>query len=284
MKKFVTSLSKRQKFVLVTLVLFAGIILIRGVSSDIITWRIRVVVFSLVSFAASTLALRDEDYRGIEWVILPILPSFFAISCALIFPLLPLRLDSVLNLNLSVDTSFIMGIFIRLVFLAIFMVGYYAALLTSNIFNVAAVRSIQLLRVAHSIGFLVTVTTVLFFFIVISSFHLSSFANFLAVFMISLPLSFQSIWSVNLDNKIGDQVRNFSLLVALVLAEIAWVLSFWPVGVSVYALFLTAIFYELVGIVQYYLGEKLNARVANEFVVVAIAVFILTIMTTAWGS
>lgn len=282
MKK--VSLSKRQKFLLATLVLFAGIILIRMGLGEFLSWRIRVGVFSILTFLVTTFALHDEDYDGIEWMMLPILPSFFVISCALIFPLLPDRSDFFLGISLLPDSSLLMSLFLKLVFLAIFVTGYYASLLTSNILNVAAVRGIQLLRVAHSIGFLVTVTTALFFYIVISSFHLSSFLNFVVIFLVTFPLALASMWSVNLEPKIGEQVRNFSLLIAFILAQVAWVMSFWPVGVSIFALFLAAMFYELVGIVQYHLGEKLNSRIANEFIIVAISVFLLTIFTTVWGA
>src|SRR3989338_3653156 len=75
----------------------------------------------------------------------------------------------------------------------------------------------------------------------------------IVIFLITFPLALASMWSVNLESKIGEQVRNFSLLIALILAQVAWVMSFWPVGVSIFALFLAAMFYELVGIVQYHL-------------------------------
>lgn len=276
--------SKRQKFVLATIILLVGIILIRVAPGVFLAWRSRVIGYTLLSVLTSIWALYDQDFSGIEWLTLPILPAFLAIGSALVYPLLPDRLESLLWLNLSPDTSLLFGLLVRMIFFLVFIITYYAALLTSNIFNVAAVRSIQLLRVAHSIGFLLTVANALFFYIVISSLHLPSMLIFIAVFAISLPLSFQAIWNVNLEPKIGENVRNYSLLVGLVLGEIAWALSFWPVTVSIFALFLTAIFYELVGIIQYQLGERLNPRIANEFIIVAVVVFLLTLFVTQWGA
>ncbi len=276
-------LSKRQRFVIATGLLAVGIILIRLAFGQYLQWRIRVPLFALLATIATIWAIRDEDFNGIEWLTLPILPTLFAIGAALVNPLLPSRIDSILWLSLSTDSSFLLATLVKMFFLVIFIVGYYASLLTANIFNVAAERSIQLLRVAHSIGFLVSVATGLLFYIVIASFHLESHINFLFVFAVTLLLTFQAVWSVNLEEKITSEVRNFSLIIALVVAEVAFILSFWPVGVSVFALFLTAIFYELVGIVQYHLGEKLNRRVANEFVIVAVVVFVLTLLTTSWS-
>ncbi|MCL4390567.1 MAG: hypothetical protein M1484_03455 [Patescibacteria group bacterium] len=269
-------MSKRQKFVIATLVLLAGIIVSRAGLGSFLQWRFRVVIFAAASLVASILALHDQDFNGIEWLTLPILPAMFSLGSLLVLPLLPTIIG-------SGDSGQLLAMALRLAFLGVFVVGYYAALLTANIYNIAAIRTIQLLRVAHSIGFLVTVAAGLLLFIVVSSLHLPSFYNFLLVFIISLPLSFQAIWSVNLEERISGQVRNYSLAAAVILGEIAWILSFWPVTVSIFALFLTGIFYELVGIIQFEIGEKLNQRIANEFIIVAIILFLLTLITTQWG-
>lgn len=269
-------MSKRQRFVIATLVILVGIILSRLGLGQLIQWRFRVIIFSIISLAASIWAIRDEDFAGIEWLTLPILPVFFSLGSLLVFPLIPLTFG-------EGDSGLLLATGVRLVFLGVAVVGYYAALLTANIYNVAAVRTIQLLRVAHSIGFLVTVATALLAFIVIGSFHLTSFYNLILVFAVCLPLSFQAIWSINLEEKISLTTWQFSLVSAAILAQISWVLSFWPVGASIFALFLTAIFYELVGIIQFHLGEKLNRRIVNEFVVVAVIIFLLTIFTASWG-
>jgi len=270
-------MSKRQRFVIVTLTVLAGIILSRIGLGAFLQWRFRVAIFFLVSLSASIWAIKDEDFNGVEWLTLPILPVLFSMGSLLVFPLVPLTFG-------DGDSGLLLGTGARALFLVVIAVGFYATLLTSNIYNVAAVRTIQLLRVAHSIGFLVTVATALFLFIVVGSLHLSSTYNFLLVFLFCLPLSFQAIWSITLEEKVSVTTRNFSLVCAVVLAQIAWVLSFWPVGVSIFALFLTAIFYELVGIIQFHLGEKLNLKIVNEFVIVAVIIFFLTILTAQWGA
>lgn len=276
-------MSKRQKFVVATFILLAGIVLSRAGLGMFLQWRYRIGVYGLASILVSLWALRDEDFSGVEWLTLPILPVFFALGSLLVFPLLPSGFDLVASYPLSIDAGQLLGVMLHLFYLGIFIVGYYAALLTANIYNVAAIRTIQLLRVAHSIGFLVTVAAALFFFIVISSLHLASFWNFFLVFLVTLPLAFQAVWSVNLEEKVSPATRNYTLLIAIVLGQIAWVLSFWPIGVSIFALFLTAIFYELVGIIQYHFGERLNTKIANEFILVAVVMFLVVVFTTRWG-
>lgn len=276
-------MSKRQKFVIAAFVLLLGIILSRFGLGQFLQWRYRIVLFSFLAIVSSIWALRDEDFSGIEWLTLPILPAMFAISAALVFPLIPSGFDSILTVNVSADTSWFLALMLKVIYLAMFTIGYYATVLTSNIYNIAAIRNIQLLRVAHSVGFLITVATALLFYIVIFSLHVLSFLNFILIFAVSLPLAFQAIWSVSLEENIQENSRNFSLVIAIILGEVAWILSFWPIGISIMALFLTAIFYEMVGIVQYYLGQKLNPKVVNEFIVVAVVVFLITILTASWS-
>ncbi len=276
-------MSKRQKFVVAAFILLVGIILSRFGLGQFLQWRFRIVILALGAWLISIWALKDEDFSGLEWWVLPVLPTFYAIGAALVYPLLPSGFDIIGSFSLSADSSSLLGLAVRMTHLLIFVVGYYAALLTANIYNVAAIRTIQLLRVAHSIGFLVSVAAALFFYIVISALHLASFYNFLATFIITLPLAFATIWSVNLEEKASAATRNYAILTAGILAQIAWALSFWPVSVSIFALFLTAIFYELVGIIQYHLGERLNPKIANEFVLVAVVMFIVLVATTKWG-
>lgn len=281
---FSFGLTKRHKIVVATVILLLEMIFIRFGLGQFIQWRFRIAFYASTCFIISLWALHDEDFGGVEWITLPILPTLFSMGAALVYPLLPQHLDAFFFWNVSAESGFLLGMLTKVVFIVLFVIGYYATLLTSNIYNVAAVKSIQLLRVAHSIGFLMTVAASLFLFLVVSSIHMTHYLNALIVFGLSFLLSLQAIWSVKLERKITTETLQFSLAIAFFLGQVAWVLSFWPVGVSVFSLFLTAIFYELIGITQYHLGEKLNARIANEFIIVAVAVFLLTVLTTVWGA
>ena len=50
----------------------------------------------------------------------------------------------------------------RIPVVVLYAVGIYALLLTENIYNVAADRTIALLRAAHSVGYLLTLDNVFF--------------------------------------------------------------------------------------------------------------------------
>jgi hypothetical protein len=168
-------------------------------------------------------------------------------------------------------------------FLLFFASGFYAALLTSNIFNVAALRNIQLLRVAHSFGLLLSVVAALLSFLVIFSLHLSSFQNFVLTLSAAGLLALPPIWSTLLEKAVGERTRGAVLATALVLAEAAWVLSFWPLGAPIIALFLSALFYTTVSFWQYHFSERLNGRVVREFLLMMIGVCFLTFLAANWG-
>ena len=272
-------MSKRQKFAIATIILVLGIVAIRY---PFLQWRFRILVFGLVSWLISVWAVYDRDFSGIEWGTLTILPAAFAIGAAMVFPLLPANFDSFLIWPISYDTGMILALGVKMIFLLFFSMGYYAVLLTENIYNVAAIRTIQLLRAAHSVGFMMARFSSVCFYIVLASFHLGSLANFFSVVVISWVLIFPTVWAVNLPEKSFVKERNLTFFAGLILGEIAWVLSFWPLPSVVFALFLGVIFYILVGISQYFLSERLFGTTVKEFIIVSSIVFLLIIFTTNW--
>lgn len=275
----ILQLSKRQKFAISTIVLILGILAIR---LPFLQWRFRVITLGLISFIMSMWAIRDRDFSGIEWITLLALPTLFSLGTALIFPLLPAGFDSIYVWPISYDTGLILALGLKIVFLSLFAVGYYAILLTMNIYNVAAIRTIQLLRAAHSVGFVMALFTALSLYLVVASLRLSSFTNFVLITLVSLILVFPTLWSVNLEEGISPKVRDLSVFIGVSIGEIAWALSFWPLPSSVFALFLTALFYILVGISQYFLSERLFGTTVKEFTIVASIVFLLIVVTTSW--
>ncbi|MBI3887782.1 hypothetical protein HY310_01815 [Candidatus Microgenomates bacterium] len=126
-------MSKRRKFILAASILLIGLILSRLGIGQFLQWRFRVLIYIILSVITTVWALRDEDFFGIEWLTLPILPSMFAISTFLIHPLLPTGFDSVLSYQITADTSLILATAVKIIFYSAFVVGYYATVLTANI-------------------------------------------------------------------------------------------------------------------------------------------------------
>ena len=172
---------------------------------------------------------------------------------------------------------------VRLLITIIFAVSTYATLLIENIYNVAAQRSIQLLRAAQSVGLLITLAVIF----LISNIIFSIKVNFLLNFLFFVPLIFflclQSLWSVRLEQKINRQLITYSLVVAGGIGELAVALSFWPINLSTAALLITAAYYASVGIIQLHLQEKLFKNTIREYIYAFILTLIVSFLATRWG-
>lgn len=255
-------LDKRQRFVIQTVFLTAGLLITQLIWQDV---RFAMVgILSLLSYLLTAWSL-TEDVKGIEWYMLFILPVFFTLSVSLFYFLLPARW------------------FIRIIILTVFSVGTYATLLVENIYNVAVDRSIQLLRAAHSIGFFITLIVIFLSSNIVFSLRLAFYYNFLLVSIFSLILSLQSLWSLNLDRTISRKILLYSLTVSLSVGEIALVLSFWPIENATYSLLITCMYYVLIGIAQLNLQEKLFFQSIKEYIIVFIIIIFLSIIVTRWG-
>src|SRR4030042_3522557 len=125
-------MSKRRKFVVVSLLLCLGLL---GIQLIGVEYRYQAIaLLGVASFVLSALAL-GEDLQGVEWLTVLTLPTLYPISVGLFYFLLPERIVT------------------RLLILVFFGVGIYALLLTENIFSVAAIRTIQLFKSVYAFRF-----------------------------------------------------------------------------------------------------------------------------------
>lgn len=256
------SLSKRQQFVLATLVMT---LLLMG--TQIFSGGLRVdVLLGLVvtAYILSAVVLRQDLSRW-EYVTLLILPSFYTGAVFLFYFLLPERWLT------------------RLPIVVLYALGMYAILLTENIYNVAAERTIQLLRAAHSVGFLLTLITTFFLIQTLMSLRLDFYLNALIGMLIIFPLSLQTLWSMELTPTISLRVWIGSFVIALVISELVLILSFLPVRTTIEALYITTVFYTLVGMTQQLLIERLFKKTIQEYIIVLAIVSILVLWTVRWG-
>ena len=167
--------------------------------------------------------------------------------------------------------------------MTIFGIGMYALLLTENIFNVAAIRTIQLLRAAHAVGFLLTLVVAFFLWDTIFSYRLAPWWNGLLVFATSWPLVLQGLWSVNLEDKVDRSIWRNSLGLAFALGCLGLTISFWPVTITVASLFLVSGLYVLLGLVQQNLSGRLFNKTIQEYLWVGLTVLAVTFLLASWG-
>ncbi|MBI4064878.1 hypothetical protein HY409_00710 [Candidatus Gottesmanbacteria bacterium] len=254
-------ISKRQQFVIITTVLTLGLTLTQLVG---IEYRYTMVgALTISTYVLTAFALRD-DLKGIEWVTLLSLPTLFTMAVSLFYFLLPVRWLT------------------RVPVALLYAIGIYALLLTENIFNVAVNRTIALLRAGHSVGFLMTLVTYFLLLQTIFAFRFTAFGNVFFVFCVSLPLVLQTLWFIELEPMLTKKVTHLSLIIVLVLTQLVWIFSFWPVKSTLFALLLTTTFYSLGGMAQQYLVEKLYKKSVIEFFSVMSLVFLIILFATHW--
>ena len=256
-------MSKRKRFVVTSFILSAGLLVIANLV-DLAVRYFGIGVLSLLSVVLTFWSLK-EGLDHVEWLTIPILPLLYVLSVALFYFLLPPN-------------------FLTLVaVIIVFAFGMYILLLTENIFSVAAIRTIALLRAASSVAFLLTLTVGFLLFDVIFSFRLPFWLNGFLVFLAGLALSFQSLWSVELKESLDSKTHFFSLILALTLGQLAMAISFWPVSVALASLFLTTACYVLLGLAQAEFSGRLFKKTVREYLLVGIGVFSTLLLTTKWG-
>lgn len=254
-------MSKRAKLGLTAIILSLGLV---GIQLIDLEGRYQAIgLLAGLAYGLSAWAL-FEDLKKIEWLTVLILPTLYPVATALFYFLLPSRLLS------------------QIVILLVFGIGMYALLLTENIFSVAAIRTIQLLRAAHAVGFLITLAVAFFLWGTLFSFRLAPWWNALGVLITSFPLNLQAIWSVNLEEKISESVWVNSLVLSWILGGLGLMISFWPVTVTVASLFLVTGLYVGLGLIQNQLAGKLFRKTTEEYLRVGGLVLIITFFLSHW--
>ena len=82
--------------------------------------------------------------------------------------------------------------------------------------------------------------------------------------VITFPLYLIGLWSYELEEFVSQRDLVYSSVFALISAQIALVLSFWPVAPINGALASATVMYVLLGLGQLEFGEKLKGRVVME--------------------
>jgi hypothetical protein len=248
---------RREKFVITSILLSLGLLGVQFVDLDYRIWA--VFGLGIISYFLSAWALFD-DLQPFEWLTILPFPVLYAVSIGFFYFLLPANIVS------------------RFVVLALFGVGMYALFLTSNIFSVAKGKTIQLIHAAHAIGLLFTLLTSLLLTNTIYSLRLPFYANGALLGLVHFPLILMSLWSVNLEQKIGKEVISLTILLTMIVTELGIALSFYPISVWNLALLTMAILYIGLGILQNYLRGILFSSAVREYSLVATLVGFIFLM------
>ncbi|KKR29031.1 hypothetical protein A2715_01790 [Candidatus Woesebacteria bacterium RIFCSPHIGHO2_01_FULL_39_32] len=255
-------MSKRRRFILTSILLSLGFIAVQVFPQQ---YRF----LSIGSLGVLTLILFSWSLReGLSYnmtLLALILPILFTVAVGLFWFLLP------------------SSIFARIPVVALYGFGVYALCLTVNIYTVAAVRTIALMRAARGVGFVLTLLTFFLIFDTILSLKWPLYFLVPLITFCSFPLFFQGFWTISLDTQFSKKMMSMSVITSLVIGEIAFALFFWPASIVVGSLFLTVSTYVLLGLGQAYLEERLFSQTVREYLVIGAAVFIGMFLVTRWG-
>lgn len=251
-------LTKRRKFVLVALLLSLGLFGIQAIKVE--SRYLAITLLAGVSYLLSAWSMW-RDLRGVQWFSNLILPTMYPSAIALFYFLLP--------------QAFLVRIGVNIVF----AITMYALLLTSNIYAVASIRTIQLLRAARAIGFLLTILTSAFYFQVIFALQLPMVYVAALVFVVSFLIFYQGVWTHTLSIKGDRKEFLYALLGSAVVLEGAVAISFWLIDVALASVMLAMMVYVVLGLFQQDLEKRLFKRTVQEYLGFAIIV-LLVIVTT----
>jgi hypothetical protein len=264
-------MSKRKKFFISSITLSLGFVAIQLISASrnnlFIENQFRFLtigalgLLTLVLFAWS---LREGLGKNLTLLVL-VLPTFFTVGVGLFWFLLPTN------------------VFARLPAVIFYGIGIYALCLTTNIYTVATIRTIALLRAARGVGFVLTLVTSFLIFDTILSLKAPILVTSLSVAIVSFPLFLQGFWTIPLERKFSKELIMMSVVASLVVGEVAVSLFFWPVTVVVGSLFLTVAAYMLLGLGQSKLEARLFKQTIREYLFVGIFVFMGMFFATHWG-
>lgn len=256
--KFLTS--KRQKFVLSVLILSVGLFI-----AEYVVGRSGVILVLILSFLTSFLlylSLREDLKENFTPQVL-ILPFFYTLALGLFYLLVPARLLT------------------RFAMTFLYALGLYSLFLSENIFTVSAIRTIQLLSGARTISLVLTMLSFFFISNVVFSFHTNIFITLGLVALYTFPIVLHSVWTYAQEKSLFSQVF-WVLTITICLIEVAAFLWFSQGSPTVLALFLTAIFYVILGLTHAWFERRLFRGVILEYFWVTIISFIFLTLFSSW--
>lgn len=272
-------MSKRAFFVLVAVVLAFGLWLTQLLPLEM---RLTLILILTVVGYFLTVWVLFEDMKGIEWLTLTILPVMFTLGAGLFAYYLPSAVPSLFGFKFGIGMSRFLASLVGFIFFVLYGIGMYAILLTENIFSVASIRTIQLLRAARSVGFILSLVVGIYFFHTFLALRVPFYIISLATFSVCFLLSLSSLWSVELKMTGMKEVLINSLVVAFLMAQMAMVVSFWPVKPLMGGLMLVAGFYSLLGLFQQRMTNRVFFGGYVEYIVFMIIVVMTGFLTTSW--
>lgn len=254
------NVNKRQRFVTGVILLSLGLFV-----SEFFLGKSGIFMIFLISFMAG-LFLFFALYEDLKENFYPqvfILPFLYSLAFGLFYLLVPARLLT------------------RIAMTSLYGIGLYSLFLSTNIFTVSSIRTIALLSSARTVFFAIALLSYFFLANVVFSLHANLLITDVLVLVFTFPIVLASIWIYTLEKSLKANLIWTASLTGLIL-EASTILWFWPSTPTLIALFLTGVFYTVVGLSQAWFEKRLFRGVIFEYFWVAIVTFTVLLFFTAW--
>lgn len=257
-------LTKRQRIVLATLFVTVALMATQRVS--VFEQQRYVIVVPLCAFVLSLWALWQGMNR-VKLLMLLTLPVLYSLGVAVFIFLLQ-------------TDNFV----IKFIADCVFGLTFYFLLLSENIFNVAAQRTIPLYRAASTAAFLFTIVTAISLFQIVHVLSLSFLYNGIIVALISFFLLLPMLWSIEMEH-IQSRDLLYSLILAVIVGEFALALSFWPIPPDslIWSVLLGTVLFILLGISLDIVRESLTKTWTYLYMGLGVFLLCVAFFTTHWS-
>lgn len=252
--------SKRQRFIVSVLISSVGLFI-----SEYFLGRSGIfIIFALSSLSAVFLymSLYNDLEENFYWQIF-ILPFFYSLAFGLFYLLVPARFLT------------------RVVMTSLYAVGLYSLFLSTNIFTVSSIRTIALLTSARTVSFAIMLLSYFFLSNVVFSLHINVLFTLILILLYTFPMVVASVWFYTLEKSLKSNFI-WTGSITLLLIEASLVLWFWASTPTLIALFMTGMFYTLVGLSQAWFEKRLFRRVILEYFWVSAVAFFIFIIFSSW--
>jgi hypothetical protein len=169
----------------------------------------------------------------------------------------------------------------KLILTSLYALGLYSVFLSENIFIVASIRTIALLNSARIVSLVISLIT--FFFLANTTFsiHAILLPTIGIVFLLSLFLTLHAVWTYTLEEDIKKDV-SWVIAISLCIVQLSVTIWFWPSSPTIVALFLTSIWYVLIGLSHVWFDKRLFRSVLWEYAWVSVIAFLVLVSFTMW--
>ena len=85
-----------------------------------------------------------------------------------------------------------------------------------------------------------------------------------------------------MEDKVSPAIFIQSLVLSIIMAEIALSFSFWPMPSTIWSLALSSLMYALLGLTTQVLRERVKNRVVWEYLGIGAIVLLVSFLLTPW--